>query len=242
MSKPENLEFLLSAYPSQKGNKELNAELYNELRERFFKSKEPDIKDCAYKAYLDLSRTLSGIGKNMPEDDKRVYHNDIYELIENSIQELLDNETVTINSFDEWHKSTCEKMCQTSERLSIYLNNEKKFSYGQAQKWLNMTLKYMLVAEQWEKLDVMRSYLHVPVDSYIMENACLDLGVMIIDGRSGELKPYSDYSKPWSTWEYEEYIEFQERIRESLAETKDYECSMDWEFDSWIRIKEQRGM
>lgn len=46
----------------------------------------------------------------------------------------------TQGSFDKWHKKTCRKIIECYDEV----NSDKSiFTYGNAQKWLNMVLKYL---------------------------------------------------------------------------------------------------
>jgi hypothetical protein len=104
------------------------------------------------------------------------------------------------------------------------------FSYGQAQKWLNMTLKYMLIAQSgeldvgWEKSlnnKIVRS-LHVPVDKYILDIAEKELEVLPPEGA-------------WSTWDYEEYETYQKDLRSEIKE----KSPIEWEFTAWTDARDE---
>ena len=48
------------------------------------------------------------------------------------------------------------------------------FTYGQAQKLVNMMLKYLYIyyqCEGWDDLEKLRSFFHVPIDSYVLKAA-----------------------------------------------------------------------
>lgn len=239
MAKKENLVFLANSYLSEKGNQKLTSKLYDGLIEWYFGSKECTVEICAKRAYEDLQRNLRGIS-GMEQEKKQSYKNEIYLLISKSINELFEMGTLSEEKHDEWHMKTCEKICEYSKKLNTDVTN--KFTYGLAQKWLNMTFKYMLITEQWDtQLSHIKQHLHIPVDSYVMEGACFILGIKIIDNK-GKLDQYnSDRSKPWSSWNCEEYIEFQKRVRKAVTVREDYKCPIDWEFNAWITIKNMRG-
>lgn len=235
MAKIENLKFLANVYISGGGNKERTAKLYEELLSWLF-GDERTIEVCAQKAYRDIQRNLRGIGE-MLENDKQLYRNDMCNLISSCIDELLRSKV----SFDVWHKDTCDKICSMTKTHNVPLVDE--FTYGLAQKWLNMTLKNMLVMELYEEqLNQIKKDLHIPVDSYILEAASKYLEIDVIDKTGENLKPYKEgVSKPWSKWNnYEEYLRFQHEVREAVT-AKGYECPMDWEFSSWLEIKDKRG-
>lgn len=206
MAKSNNWEFLLSV-------------VFGEER---------TIKACARLAYRDIRRNLSGVG-SMPPQDKQAWREEIEGLIDRCLEELSRNTSYQREAFDVWHKQTCEQIIELSGKHGV----PKEFTYGLAQKWLNMTIKNMLVMEQWDWLVLFKDCLHVPVDSYIME-AAVALGIELID-KKGQFQSYkAGVSKPWSQWDYSEYDKFQKKLREIVP------CPMDWEFDAWREVKAKR--
>ena len=124
-------------------------------------------------------------------------------------------------AFDSWHQESCDKICEVSDK---YIENV--FAFGLAQYLLNLTLKNMLLMEQWDNyLKPIRSYLHVPVDGFVMEAASENLGILMID-KQGQFNLYDiNESKSWRQWNYSEYIKFQEDVRNATN------CPIYWEFD-----------
>lgn len=59
-------------------------------------------------------------------------------------------------------------MNKATYETNKFIINEESFTIGQSQKWLNMTLKYLWLLNIL--LDGLNEeYLHIPVDSYIIE-------------------------------------------------------------------------
>lgn len=238
MPRKENAEFLVSllnpltTFP---------VSVYDAMLTWLFKSEERTIEVCAAIAYSDIRRKpIEGIG-NMPEVDKKAWRAAMAAVIAERIDALLQQQISKQAEFDAWHKATCETMNEISDKYeaSKYLKNG--YTYGLAQKQLNITFKNMMVMEQWDKqLEKIRNYLHCPVDSYIMEAASvmLDIAIPLKNGDSGKYKEGD--SKPWSQWDYNDYIVFQEAIRAAI-EMPTVSCPIDWEFGAWNKIKEQRG-
>ena len=85
--------------------------------------------------------------------------------------------------FNSWHCSLCHKLINCYETA---LESDEYFTYGNAQKWVNMTMKYLyliysifsvyaesnnkFVDSCGEHIDKISKFLHVPVDSYIIES------------------------------------------------------------------------
>jgi hypothetical protein len=242
VAKKENLEFLASVYytavikATQKSTIPLDD--YDALLDWLFGTEERTIAACTRVAYGDVKRRFSGIGK-MPEKDKQKWRGDVERLIEGHIGDLFKGVLSERGAFDVWHNKACEDICNVSDEHNIpqwveWMDGE--FTYGLAQKWLNMTIKNMLIMERWdEKLEPIKKCLHVPVDSYIMEAASEMLGVGIVDTQ-GQFKPYKEgVSKPWSKWDYSDYIKFQEDVRNAA------DCPIDWEYSAWNKTKAKRA-
>jgi hypothetical protein len=211
----------------------INKENYEFLASSYFGSGERTILVCARRAYKDLQRNLGGIGE-MPEGKKQDYKNEVYTFIADSVKNLLNMNVSSQEDFDKWHGDTCGGILEITKSRNIPLDSG--FFYGHAQKWLNMTVKYMLVMElEGERVGKIKALLHVPVDGYILEGAS-DKGVPIPrkDGGEGEYAEWD--SKPWSQWERPEYEKFQANLRSAVSPV----FPMVWEFPTWIEVKRKR--
>lgn len=199
------------------------------------------LNKCANKAYMDLCRTIRF--KTDDSNIKAKYKAKIcdmlvqkYDVLCNAVN-ACSSESEKQEIFDKEHKRICEEIIKTYSEIS-------EFTYGQAQKWLNMMLKYVLLIEEDSAL---KSYLHIPVDSYIMLTVGSDnlklkhcLKLECVPKKSGTVGKYSESgSKPWSKWNYEEYIAFQNCIREAISESS-YSSPIEWENEAWIEVAEYR--
>lgn len=145
------------------------------------------------------------------------------------------------DAFNEWHKNLCDAIviinCEIEQlqakdetfhtiNISDVLCHVDKniqplhvFTYGQAQKLVNMMLKYLYIyydCEGWNDLDKLVAYFHVPIDSYVLKAAALE--------------NYKDMS--WSKINcYEEYKRCQEEIQ-TFARKK-YQNAFEWELTEW---------
>lgn len=98
------------------------------------------------------------------------------ETIKNAVQKTEEMR----QNYNSWHNKLC------NELQSIYVEKAKyQLTYGQAQKWVNMATKYLLVfavifknMDDQEKLDSIPNFfreadaiqkLHIPLDSFIMQ-------------------------------------------------------------------------
>lgn len=209
---------------------------------------------CANRAYLDLNRTLKF--KKVSKEDKDNYNRlqsqksrfrkGISIIIRDNIADLLRE---TPKNYDKWHKETCAEVIEKADEYDVL---QEKLYYGQAQKWVNMTIKYMWITEKWKnKLDKFQKDLHVPVDSYILQGVWEDETLKLEDKKaildsvsnekgkerlevSPKFNDQSVYS--WSKWDYEQYKDFQTNLRKKL-EGKQFA----WEGKTWIKIAQKRA-
>lgn len=230
MKKEDIMKFYKASYNGRKTLTDIS-----EYRRWYFGKDECEIRICAHRAYRDFCRRLAGIAQN---SDKQKWREAVEEYIDKRIKELLSKTDTDKKNFDIWHKDTCEGILKFSND-SVFRNIPLK-TYGLAQKWLNMTLKYMIIMGKWEKdMKAIIPFLHVPVDSYIMEAASTELGILLYT-KNHELQPYNkNQSMPWSKWKkYVVYETFQEQIVKKL-EDKNI-SPIEWEGPAWIKIAEER--
>ena len=123
-----------------------------------------------------------------------------FELAKENAPEKMKNDSEARN-FDYWHWSLTNELA-----IKINENNVTTFSCGIAQKWINMTLKYLHVWDNCFLGDIFQ-YCHVPLDNYILDISKKEFGID---------KP----PEPWSKWDDEQYQEYQEGLREKIKEKK----------------------
>lgn len=194
---------------------------------------------CVQRAYLDLNRTLSF------NTDNKVERKDFRDAVCNEITNGIKKKLLSCDKsiFDKNHAMLCNHIIKVSKSKNILKSKDDNtdcFCYGQAQKWLNMTLKYMLIMGFWtEKLTLIMDVLHVPVDSYIMEAASeLEIEIPRNNERHGKYTESS--SKPWSKWEEKDYTKFQNDLRTALNNKNPTETPIRWECHAWIEVAQKR--
>jgi hypothetical protein len=167
----------------------------------FFGDMSEPIKAAIIPAYRDLCRTITGFSKKYDKDTiKLAAQQSIYD----SILLLLKTENINQQIFDNWHKSSCEKL--------IAIFGTQKFTYGQAQKWINMTMKYLSMISH-SSVKKCYEYCHIPIDNYILQATSKTL------------------STTWSRLEdYDEYLSFQNWFRETYDG-----IPLDVEFTMWLK-------
>ena len=144
------------------------------------------------RAYLDLSRTAHGVG-SYPQA-----HRDAVRLLRNEIESLPGNRnTQTQQGFDMWHESICRRLCNAYSDAGY-----DKFYVGQAQKWINMTLKYIYVFGEKRIPGYLPLYhlCHVPIDNILLNTK--------------EFKELANFNEAWSRIKsYSAYMSFQTAAR-----------------------------
>lgn len=210
---------------------------------KFFVNPPANNKDAIYaealeRAYGDMSRHTLHFNEAFSKlEDKKEKEKEITR-IKVEIAELLKNEEDSLfecndqDEYNNWHKN------RLYEIVGIFIKEgyiEKTypedttdknlrhdtFSIGQAQKILNMVIKYVYMFYQYfnavdnsyekelQNFSHTTDLLHTPVDSYVIDAACKKKNNKYCLGCK---KP--DYA--WSQLSYEEYNIFQKDIRDKL--------------------------
>lgn len=218
---------------------------------------------CIQKAYLDATQQ-GAYTALIPKDDPKLKERSSdaktkseRKILRVAILKLCKDKKL---EFDEWHSALCKTLVK--QYSAIKIEEEELFSYGNAQKWVNMTLKYLYMlyplyaacdrgcafCETYgEMIKRYRRDFHVPVDSYIMEDIWDDPKLWEkIPGRDDEVGPFPLRKKhtgkydtekviPWSQWKEPEYTDFRKKTQEKVTDSP-----LDWEGPTWIKIAKRR--
>ena len=209
-------------------------------------SREPDystyrIKKAIMKAYEDATnegayntlfkKTIeAGKLKQLKSASERA-RNDSAKFLFLQIQKL----SALASNYEEWHKNTCEGLYKKYSKVCLN-ENEPFFTYGNAQKWVNMTMKYLwLLGLLDNTVDCER--LHIPIDSFIIDAMWSDQNVNLPlrpenGDRSKTYAKPSDHVLGWSQWNDIMYGAFRSGLPEKY--------SLCWENDAWIEQAEKR--
>lgn len=163
----------------------MNSILPENIREDFFirlyfKNLEEFHLAGVKRAFLDFSRTLKVVDSNRENLKKSAE-----KYILSQLTEVTKTEFLNQSEFDKFHKLSCEQLIQVWNELT----------FGQAQKWINMTLKYSLLLgdKRINGIEKNAKFFHIPIDSYVQK------------GMFGEKLP-----KAWSKINsYETYMKYQ---------------------------------
>lgn len=150
-------------------------------------------------AYLDVNRTIRGVNY----EQSRSFKQAVVSFIENLLVSPPRNQA----EFDQLHHRCCQQC------LAYSSPSGARIHYGQAQKLLNMSLKYLYneYASYKEKLNQFKfpennveHLFHLPIDSQIR------------DYLVGSYRFIAPTRLPWSQWTYDHYISFQHQLRKRL--------------------------
>ena len=185
----------------------------------YFRAGPYDLSKCIKTAYLDFSRTLHGLGEE--SDDKEKLYGEATKELEQRFLRLQSNPGIADQAaFDDWHRAIYQQL------FAIYNNHgynapKRHLFVGQAQKWINMTFKYIftLAALDEKRLSgfgEVYPFCHAPLDNVFIS-------------RLVEEYDFSWLSCAWSRLDdYDEYLAYQKRIR------REFELvPLDVEFRLW---------
>lgn len=164
------------------------------------------------RAYRDAaSHVLTGMTKNERKTNRDAASKEIYKAVCNSIE-----------NYDKWH----EKLCKRLQNCYAHVSS---FSYGIAQKWVNMTVKYLYcyyIVSDNSKFNIavdsllqhIKSF-HAPIDGYILE----------------KLKDPDKWSKDISNPKI-----YNEKRKLIISQKNDSDSELDWEIDNWVNEASKR--
>ena len=216
------------------------------------------IQKCAYRAYLDLNRRIafkysSSELDKMQKDNtdlakkyKEAKHNLVEKICSRILSSVpacrrsgqhLDEYQCIDEQFGLWHKAKCEEIMSTMNTAgfpddSLILKNNS-FTYGLAQKWVNMTLKYLWLLDKLPE-GLTEKSLHVPIDSFILEK----LQEENVDEIKRDGDTYKYIGKSWSQLDdYDVYLDIQAKIGQIAGKT----FPIEWEGSAWMDIAKKRS-
>lgn len=172
------------------------------------KNKREIVDKSIQSAYGDVKRTIRGISKYQDKERIVIGAN---RLLSNALQYFIKSE---ISYYDDWH---CELVFQLIKVFSF-----DSFTIGQAQKWINMSFKYLYCFSYIHDLNINENRFlgcHIPIDNYVMDNAKKQYGIKKLPVPLSKLNDYDIYS------------EYQKKIRK-VADMKQL-MPIDLDFELW---------
>ena len=190
----------------------------NKYADRFLMAEVKNFEGAAHKAYADMARRTLRIKENSKE--RKVLKEQATEILQQAVEDLKNDSS----DFPKWHEKSCNAL------IACYGG---QLSYGQAQKWLNMLLKYLYVYDVngYETLFSSRegiAALDMPVDSKVIE---------ALHRKYNVKRPTAG----WSVWDRNTYRAYQAAARSALQKASDIENSDEqipfyWELIHWSDV------
>lgn len=187
----------------------------NKYADRFLMAEVKNFEGAAHKAYADMARRTLRIKENSKE--RIALKKSATEILRQAVEKLKNDPS----DFPKWHEKSCNAL------IACYGG---QISYGQAQKWLNMLLKYLYVYDVngYETLfssPERITALDMPVDSKVIETLHRKYNVK---------RPTAG----WSVWDRNTYRAYQAAARSALQNASDIENSDErvpfyWELIHW---------
>ncbi len=152
---------------------------FNDIRNEFisgitkgafkeFKYTELDIKNkklfvaAVSQGYDDAKRTFTGISKFWDDQkSNEISKEAFFKFVATKIQNIFQSPP---NDFDTQHKNICNDACVWFKE-----NGYDSVTFGQAQKIVNMTFKYLYCLKDADKYNGVFEKCHMPLDSFTLE-------------------------------------------------------------------------
>ena len=190
------------------------------------------IEDAITSGYLDVCRRpLQGINnclRTKGTTSTEMRENIIIETIVPKIKELCEQKTI---NYDIWHRQLCDIIIKKYKESGY-----EEMTYGKAQKWINMSLKYvMLYTDDYNKILLKyKDSFHVPIDRIIGNRIAKLIKWLPTIGEKEyiNLDDTFDTEKHNYAWSkinnYDNYLKCQKELREKLSVSP-----LRWEYDEW---------
>ena len=175
------------------------ADKYDYLLRLYFGDDPDRLSCCIARAYRDLNRTIHGFAKVSEAETLRAQASAVVRtFLTRFVAQAVELDQA---AFDKRHRSACTKLCATYSEAGF-----AEFRVGQAQKWLNMALKYALTfgEDRLSGYAHLFSLAHIPLDNIILD----------------KLRRYGvpQLTTPWSRiGEYEVYMGIQRWVRSKFV-------------------------
>lgn len=173
------------------------------------------------------------------------------DIIKCFLEELKESLLCNQDDYNGWHKRLCEKiaamydkyyfdklteMSEKDETIYDFFSREDKeekyFTIGNAQKWVNMTMKNLYVLSEYFELDFNEDiwkYIHIPIDNKVLKKV-REKGITYINRNSDNYYikiDNNDYS--WSNIRYyKHYFKLHEDIKKLIKDKSpiEWECEV----------------
>ena len=166
------------------------------------------------RAYLDFCRTIK-FTPSSNEEERAQARTDVDGFIESKFKAIADAGITSQEKYDKWHEEICEKIVERYEKVC-----GDQFYIGQAQKWVNMPIKYLYLIDS-DLVRLITDFAHVPLDNYVFAAARDHLGL------------FSNGLTPWSKIkDYKVYLDYQKELKKAVEPLNT--SPLQWELSYWL--------
>ena len=175
------------------------------------------------------------------------------------MKQILGEHLRTSNFEGNWHQVWCEEVVRIFAPIKSHKGADA-FTYGNAQKWVNMTLKNLYIvalvfqsinasaSRDWCKVVITNANsFHIPIDTYILEAAFSEFETMqsrikVRGRKEREYRILADgVEYCWSNFpDYQTYFAFQNALLDAVK-AKYAQSPLDWENGAWIAVAQNRN-
>ena len=190
----------------------VDKDILDYLKAIYFGDLTDPLKAANSRAYRDMNRTIRFNG--LPDATRLALREKVNAVFDTELTKLKSDSITSQDEFDAWHHSVSDKI------KKLYLDEGVKLTSGHAQKWINMTIKYLYMLEA-NSFDGVFEFLHIPLDNYVFDIARDLLGIA---------RP----KVAWSSWDNydEQYLCYQNLIREKITTG----TPLRWELRYWLKV------
>lgn len=197
-----------------------------------------------------MNRTLTFIDSAKDKESEKSIAENREELRNQAIEKMFECFKEVDGDYDKWQNNVCDSIINLYRmRLKIRTKiNETKgcdMTVGQAQKWVNMTVKYIWLVcsvygtsdifHYYENLMKQEKYFHIPLDHYILDYVKLNC-IEKDENLSEETKNgLTAIKRVWSAIpDFESYNKYQKALRKLIMnEEVNYHSPLEWELVHW---------
>lgn len=165
----------------------------------------PSIQNTAIKIYKYGSKKLS---------TPKSYCKDL--LFEKLTELFSKQNSISEKDFIDWEEELAKEMQEIYKQNGI-----GKYTLGNAQKWINMSIKYIFSSNYFNRNCKLFEVCFLPIDSIIQNIAYKDLAVPKL-------------SEPWSKCDcWNDIKEYQENIKDAIVKRTSFGSRLWWECNAW---------
>ena len=180
-----------------------------------------DFNRASNLAYGDMARHTMKYPAGMTDKQKETLKKEIKESVNKILVSRLEALKNDNGNFDRWHEDTRNAIITAVKKQGV------SFTHGQAQKWLNMLIKYLYVFDLEEYRFIFTEErikaLHMPIDNKVLK----ELKIQCPNGS-------------WSKLTADGYQALQKQIKESLENRNpsnpDEKIPFYWELIHWSTL------